>query len=367
MRRNEPRRVLVVLLDDVPTRLIEHAHAPNLKGLTRWTRFWGAPNCSNARALLESGTWTIDPLNRIGGVYSGSSTGHLALGPHLLARRVPDAAQVGKWHLCAHGYLTHRGDAGYVDYGGSQANLGTSGAANGGLGTYYDWTAVVNGQPQSVLEYATDWQVSRTVAQMQLGRRLVVCALNAVHTPLQAPPGYPPGSQNQLLRYMLEYADFVLGSVFAIADALRYAVLVAVDNGGTTSDGGKGNVSAKTLNSFAAFRNFQVLDANAPCGLVDLHATLVDLCTGLPPLAPCRGRSLLRAIPMRAYADHFVGVNVDPLPQARFAAVTNGVYKTIKDYAPAPGDPVWTDSTWDDRPIAPGLTADLRAAILARE
>lgn len=92
MRRNESRRVLLALLDDVPTRLFEQAHAPNLKALTRWTRFWGAPNCSNSRDLLESGTWTIDPLNRIGGEYSGSSIGHLALGPHLLARRVPDAA-----------------------------------------------------------------------------------------------------------------------------------------------------------------------------------------------------------------------------------------------------------------------------------
>lgn len=355
--------VLFVSLDDVSERARAAAYTPNLDSLERLTRFWGAVNCSQARAIFETGVYAIDPLNRVGGLFGAQETSSLQIGPHLIANRLvtKTPTQCGKWHLSSWDHLNHRGQCGYVDYGGSISNLRPHGGSQGGEGTYFDWKAIVNGAPEWVLEYATDWTVDRAAQSIGAGAEFVVCSLNAVHKPIHAPPGAPFAG----VVPMLEYADAKLGEVFDIARGAGYAIVAAVDNGGTKETGGKGTLGARALNCFAGVDGITVLDPDAPCSFADLHATIVDILTGsAPPTGD--GVSLIGGHPDIVFADLFEGVNVDPLPIERMAAATDGALKVVRDYEQSGTDEEWQDLDWEDEPTAED-TSHLRAAIEARE
>lgn len=346
--------VLLVVLDDVGNEMLEVGRTPYLEWLKGqavvYDRFVAAPNCSNARAKFESGFYSIRSRNLIGSIFKNTSTGALTVGPHLLAQRIPNAAQVGKWHLCEDADYTHRVAAGYVSSGGSQANLNP--------GDYFDWEAVVDGTALQVTEYATTWTTTRAIEEIVEGRQLVSVSYNAAHKPIHVPPGYSESSAQA----MLEALDAQLSVLIPYARLHGYAVVILSDNGGTAQDGGKGNLSHKALATFLACYGFdRPLQARAVVDMTDIHATLVDAATGGPPM-DCDGVSLLDPSDSRfaAFADKFKGQNTPPRDDWEEMA-TDGITKVIRK--PSTGEITVTD--WWDAPSSEDPQA-LLAALDAR-
>ena len=122
-------KTLLVSIDDLGLERMERTRTPYLDHLlaTWWThdRFVAAPYCSNFRAKVESGHYSIRPENLVGSNFKGSDlSGALPTGSHLIATAATGStAQVGKWHLCVGLDTNHRSRAGYDDFGGSQSNL----------------------------------------------------------------------------------------------------------------------------------------------------------------------------------------------------------------------------------------------------
>lgn len=348
------QKVLLASLDDVPTALIEQ-EAPFLTRLASGLRFWGAPNCSNARAKVQTGRYSIRDVNLVGGIFDHQTLGSLPKGPWLLANSLGDVArtQWGKWHLCQHDRLADRADSGYDLFGGSQANLTGQ--------SYFDWTTVVNGFEERVTQYATDWVVAKARAAVLSEDEYVQVDLNAAHVPLHYAPGDSglPGDEDAMRRSMLRYADAALERLDRIAAERGYARIYYVDNGGTGQDGGKGTLSAKALNTYLGFDGFVLPEAPAVVDATDLYATVIELVTGAPPTNG-DGVSMLSSAREAAFADKFSAVLAPPGENWEEAA-TDGLFKVIRK--PSTGQTTFL--TWDDQPTTENL-AYLLAALDAR-
>lgn len=330
--------VLYITIDDVGPELLEASDTPFLDRLASlgvvYDRFVAGPACSNTRAKVETGFYSMRPRNYVGGIYKHTTQTSLEVGPWLLAQRIPNASQSGKWHLCAHSNLMHRAEAGYVSFGGSQANL-TEG--------YYNWDAVVDGQVVAVDEYATDWVTGHAMDEIDAGRQLVAVHYNAAHVPQHA----PPGSSESGFQAMLEYLDGAVQELSLHALAAGYAVILLSDNGGTFDGGGKGNLSHQALSTLLVCYGFdRELQQRQVVDCTDVHATIVDAATGTPPV-DTDGISLLDTERTRtvAFADHFTGVNHPPGDGWEEMA-TDGALKVIRK--PATGEVIVTD--WFDVP-----------------
>ena len=96
--------VCLIILDDVGLDLLSSSHTPVIDRLvtagTVYDRFVAAPSCSNFRAKVETGYYSIRPENWVGGIFRNTTSASLPTdNQYLLAKRVPNADQVGKWHL----------------------------------------------------------------------------------------------------------------------------------------------------------------------------------------------------------------------------------------------------------------------------
>jgi len=346
--------VCLIILDDVGLDLLSSSHTPVIDRLvtagTVYDRFVAAPSCSNFRAKVETGYYSIRPENWVGGIFRNTTSASLPTdNQYLLAKRVPNADQVGKWHLCAHSDLHHRARCGYWSSGGPQANL------NGE--SYYDWEAVIDGQPQQITEYATDWTADRAVDRLMSGHEYVEIAFNAVHSPLEAPPGFTDGTEQA----MLEYLDGALERVIQAALARGYAILLCSDNGGSGTSGGKGNLSQGAIGTLLVAYNAPVYPASV-VDTTDLYATIVELVTGAGPGTWGDGISLANPSVHReiAFADRFLAVLQPPGPKW-YEMATDGDLKVIR--RPASGVLLATD--WHDDPTMQDVS-HLIAALDAR-
>lgn len=331
----DPQPVLLVVMDDVGLDLQAVAQTPTLDAIAAagvvQDRFVAAPTCSNMRAKLETGLYSIRPQNYVGGIFRHSTLGSLPVGPYLLAQSVPSAAQVGKWHLCRHDDLTHRFAAGFVAFDGSQANITGE--------SYYDWQTTRDGQVLKVTQYATDYCLARAIEKVQAGYWYVEVSFNAVHIPVEAPP-----IGDATTRAMLEYMDSALALLVSEARARGYGIIVVADNGGTKADGGKGNLSHQALATFCVTLDIPGIVRRPVVDAVDLYATVVDIVTGQHPLNS-DGISLRRGGRKVAFADKFSGV-LRPPGSGWQEMATDGVLKVIRK--PSTGEITVTD--WFDAP-----------------
>ncbi len=335
-------KTLLIQIDDLDSEVHAVSLTPNLDTYkVTWTdkteQFVASPNCSNFRAKVETGLYTIRPENDIGGIFTSDDTQSMSAGPHLLGKRLQAAgyttAQIGKWHLCSHNDWDHRTSCGYDYYNGSQANLNPNG--------YFAWATSNNGTPQPVEEYATDHTTREACGVIAQGYGFVNVCYNAIHKPFHAPPGMPSGPE-----YMLEYLDRAIGTLVQLAKSQGYAIIITSDNGGYSETGGKGNLSHKALATILFCWGFPVY--SRIIDTTDIHATVFHLVTGYPisryhpktdGVSMC-DRNNQRKI---AFADKWNTVMTGPGPNRREMA-TDGILKVIRKHGN--GQEIYTD--WFD-------------------
>ncbi len=269
------------------------------KGLV-FMNAWANPVCGPTRALIQSGLYGIH--TGIGENPDDKNYGLPANGA-VLPNRLPSpytSLMVGKWHLGDDQQGdTHPNDAGYGMYSGSLRNLVLGG------GDYFRWQHTLNGSTGGNTTYAPSLNVDdalRAVASLPEPFMLHV-NYNSVHTPLHAPPpglhtqNLPPNPKKNPIAYvnaMTEAADTELGRLLAALPPNTYIIAVS-DNGpfkkaveppvdpsrvkGTLYQGG---IRVPMLIVGPGITPGRV---NAPVGVVDLFATVIELAGGtLPPV-----------------------------------------------------------------------------------
>ncbi|MAG63021.1 hypothetical protein CMO84_05805 [Candidatus Woesearchaeota archaeon] len=304
-----PPNIVVVVFDDLGLDRLGFygqsttpATTPVLSGLASkglvFMQAWANPVCGPTRALIQSGLYGIH--TGIGENPSDKNHG-LPATADVLPNRLPVAytsLMVGKWHLGddLQG-PTHPNDVGYGLYSGSLRNLVLSG------GDYFRWQHTLNGSTGGNATYAPTVNIDdsiRVLATLPEPFMLHV-NYNSVHTPLHAPPpdlhtqNLPPKPNKNPIPYvnaMTEAADTELGRLLAELPANTYVIMVS-DNGpfnktveppldpnrvkGTLYQGG---IRVPMLIVGPGVNPGRV---NAPVGVVDLFATIIELAGGTLP------------------------------------------------------------------------------------
>lgn len=266
---------------------------PNIRKMMAHGRtflnFWSGPLCSNFRGQRETGLYPHRPNNLMGNVIDPTDTYSLPTGhAGLLAKCIPDAEQIGKWHLAKYvDTSNHRADCGYVRWAGAAGNL-----IDGG---YSDWIKVVGQAGLGVTTFVSDHYVTLDTAADILDaiEREVpfICASfnaphNRFHTPPRALHSYelPLSTTTQQVKAMMEALDKCLGRVMYAALKAGYIIGLGGDNGTTQEFGGeKGSFTQRGMHSPLVWRGPGIPEGTTSTSLVsavDLYATLIELAEG---------------------------------------------------------------------------------------
>ncbi len=250
--------VLVVLLDDVgqdkllawePT--AKAPPTPTIDGLVHtgllFHNAYAAPVCQAGRMALLTGRW-----GRRTGVGSNTNPGEEGwvarddegTVAHVLAHGGWSTALVGKWHLATYDTVDPLADAarrGFSRWQGTFANLYDTVGNHPGLGTYYAWEKIDDGEFYPVYEYVTSVQVDDVLDKSESLPEpwFLMWAPNAAHDPWMAPPPDlldSTAAQATVQAYddTLAAFDVELGRLLAGLDPDRRShtlIVLAADNG----------------------------------------------------------------------------------------------------------------------------------------
>ncbi|GLQ34607.1 N-acetylgalactosamine-6-sulfatase [Amylibacter marinus] len=204
-----------------------------------------APTCSPTRASIITGKYGF--RTGVGSVIKGSAKG---LSSHetslfdLFSAQAPTyaTAVIGKWHL-AKSDSNHPAKLGVENY---------YGLISGGLGDYYNWTAVENGKRVKVRDYSTSHLTDRAIEFIgaQNSPWFLWLAYNAPHTPFHVPPAdlhsqgtlnpdakITPRNARPYYLAALEALDHELGRLLGGLDAKTRANTVIIFMGDNGSPG----------------------------------------------------------------------------------------------------------------------------------
>lgn len=300
--------VVIVIADDMGVDLIgTYAEGtsppctPTLDGLAAegllFRNAWANPVCSPTRAALLTGRYGL--RTGVGGVASGMTPG-LDLAETTMPEAMTGYASslLGKWHLAGSQGILHPNDSGFGHF---------AGVIGGGVGNYYNWNKVTNGQTSNSSTYITTEITDDAIAEVLSLPEPFLCVVsyNAPHSPWQEPPlALCPGStcaqswcsslpQNpsdtELAKAMVEAMDAELGRLLQAIEARDPGAIVMFmgDNGspGPVSespfegDHAKGSVYEGGLNVPLIIRGAGVSpgETEALVSTVDLFATAVEL------------------------------------------------------------------------------------------
>lgn len=236
--------VLLVIADDLG---VDHVGAyaegssiaptPTIDGLASngvlFRNAWAYPTCSPMRASLNTGRYGF--RTGVGTPGARLSTEERTL-PEQLDQQGSGYAHawIGKWHLSNN--VNHPTNSGWSHF---------TGIIGGGVGDYFAWPRVSNGQTQTSTTYATTQIVDDAIGWIgqQSGPWVCVVAFNAPHDPFHAPPanlhtqnlaGLNPAT-NPLPFYhaMIEALDTELARLLASSaiDLANTNVVFVGDNG----------------------------------------------------------------------------------------------------------------------------------------
>ena len=309
-----PRRpnIVLVLADDFGVDLVgaygegtDPPCTPTLDGLAQegllFRNAWTNPICTPSRAATLTGRHGF--RTGVGSVGQGSE---LPLAETIVPEALPDYASsaVGKWHL-ARGSSEpqdHPNDSGFQHY---------AGGLGGGVGDYFSWTKVVDGQSSVSTTYATTDTADEAIAAVLVMPEpwFLYVSFNAPHAPFHVPPAsvcalpscgstwcanLPNNPSNRDRgKAMVEAMDAELGRVLEVVDALDPEAFVFFmgDNGTAgqlseapfANDHAKGTVYEGGVNVPLMVRGPGVVQGEC-AGLVssvDLFTTFTDL-AGFP-------------------------------------------------------------------------------------
>jgi arylsulfatase A-like enzyme len=253
-----PPSLLVIVLDDVGTDAVgtwgEHPDAPPTPTIDAlaaegvlFRNAWSTPACAPTRATIMTGRH-----GRRTGIGSGlppwTSPWGLQLDEVTLAEAVDlgpvDHATVatGKWHLSAPsvGGPRHPLEQGFDHFDGSLGNLLPNQASDRGPQAYDDWERDVDGVMGRSHTWAPTVAIDAALAAIREaeGPWLAYVALQAAHTPYQAPPPelldepVPEDADDvTLFRAMVRAADREIGRLLAEVDLATTTVVLLGDNG----------------------------------------------------------------------------------------------------------------------------------------
>lgn len=210
----DPVPITIILLDDVDWDTWELAHKPHIDAIAKegvtFTRAWGYPLCSPARAALLTGrhasrTGIGDLVNAGAGKGMGLRQAEVTLAELLHGERT---AAFGKWHLAGIVEPGHPNAQGFDDYVGVLTNVNQPGVGR----DYFHWKEVTNGQEGPVRnEYLTRATTENALRSDATFRYI---AYHAIHKPAHDPPGWSETTWEGRKAAMLEYVDREIGRLF---------------------------------------------------------------------------------------------------------------------------------------------------------
>ena len=194
---NENPNILLVISDDLGLDAsssyavgIETPVTPTLDTLAAnglvFDNAWANPVCSPTRATILTGKYGF----RTGVLWPGDeiSLAETSL-QSFIDTNVPNTyshAVVGKWHLAGR----DQANPGYIDNPNLMGIDYFAGLIGGGVGDYFSWPLVENGQSSDSQDYTTTAFVDLTIDWIagQQGPWFAWLAFNAPHTPFHLPP-----------------------------------------------------------------------------------------------------------------------------------------------------------------------------------
>ncbi len=398
----DPVNVVVVLLDDFGQEQVDgiglEATTPMFDSLAAagvtFTHAWGAPACSQARAALLSGQYTIrydlgEPLG-IGSDWTWPD--EVELLPEQLALAGLSSYAVGKWHL---GHDSSSGEPapvvpGFTDYALNLGTLGAEFSVTASAMSYLKWEEFGPGSSTVVQgTYNTSAIVDHALARIPTLPEpwFAYLAFNAPHRPLHRPPKElwrtpetaDVDDQVEEFHWMTEAVDSEVERFAAMLDPAvlaRTVFIVTADNGTSDkdidpalSDRAKGTVYETGVNVPMIISGPGIVrpgrSSNAHVNLVDLRPTIADL-MGAGPTVGSDGASLVplladAATAVRTY-DFVTKFDEQPclwmraIRDERYKAIEigsemYGVFHELYDLETDPGE-------LDDLLSHPALTAD---------
>lgn len=241
------RRVLLIDLDDIGREYLDAqialGGAPNLAGAVASGRtyqtFWAAPNCSLFRARVLTGLDAYRAGNLVGRIVGGGDNWfHGPAGTWMPEGLPGQKVKIGKLHVTGgQAFPAVTVLRGWDRFVGVRGNCDNDGGAG-----YYSWfegTADSQGASVAVqTQHNTERTADLALAELAAGTELIHVSFNAIHRPLELPPGYTGTTEAEIRAAMLAHLDHWIGQILAVAVPAGYVVLIACDNG---SDGdGKG-------------------------------------------------------------------------------------------------------------------------------
>lgn len=244
-----PDNVLVFVMDDVGVDMIgaygegqDLPPTPVMDALAAegvlFRHAWGAPVCSPARAMLQTGLYGFH--NGVGMLSieavpdSFLPLEHVTL-PEMLSVAGYRTAMFGKWHLGVHdaaGFVEAPNVAGYEHYEGPV------------LGLFEEWYTIVEfegGEVDIVENYAASEKVDDFLEWVgeAPGPWFATVSFNLAHSPYHEPPAHlhdvdlSGGDDRSLYKAMVQAIDTEIGRAIEGlgADAKRTTVFVVADNG----------------------------------------------------------------------------------------------------------------------------------------
>jgi len=358
---------LIIIADDVgvdiPSAYAEGANPacmPCLETLASqgmlFRNAWAMTQCSPMRASLLTGLYPyLHGIGEPAGNRAGLRRSHYIL-PELLSRY--DNTQIGKWHLAGNLGDDHPNNLGFFHY---------SGSLGGGVGDYFNWTKITDGQSSNETNYATTVTTDESITAVMTLQEpwLLITSYNAVHAPFhEAPSGLCPNCPGgfcgnlgpnpttaEMLKSVAEAMDQEMSRLIATVDAVasdNTFVFFIGDNGtprGATeapfiAGHAKGSLYEGGVNVPFVVRGPGVApgtESAALISVVDVFNTLSEL-SGAGDTAehsvsmvPYFSAPKMPSIREFVYAEKFSPVHDDLPFDEHTRAVRNGRFKLIRE------------------------------------
>lgn len=248
---NDRPNIVVIVADDFGVDMVG-AYAegsslpctPNIDSLATdgllFRNAWANPTCSPMRAATLSGRYGFRTGVGSPGAGNALDTAEVLI-PEILNGY--ETACMGKWHIGGNN-ADHPNLSGFDHY---------AGALGGGVGNYFSWNKVVDGESETSTTYATRDVADDAITMIQTMQEpwFLWVAFNAPHSPFHEPPSeycgtaqcattycgnLPPNPTNaELSRAMIEAMDAEIGRVLTTLDTVDPDAVVFFmgDNGST--------------------------------------------------------------------------------------------------------------------------------------